>query len=54
MFWVQSNCWSRSEREKVFDELLKHMKIDSFGPCRHNAEYPDWASQYGIESLILR
>jgi hypothetical protein len=36
-----SNCFANNDRLEFLDELMEHMKIDSFGMCSHNKEVYD-------------
>jgi len=38
--YVQRDCYTPSDRERYVQELMKHIKIDSYGPCRNNKKMP--------------
>ncbi|KAI8820992.1 uncharacterized protein EV422DRAFT_48540 [Fimicolochytrium jonesii] len=38
-----SNCGARNNRKEVVEELMKYIKVDSFGACLHNQDIPDYA-----------
>eukprot|EP00658_Telonema_sp_P-2_P079874 TRINITY_DN7840_c0_g1_i7.p1 TRINITY_DN7840_c0_g1~~TRINITY_DN7840_c0_g1_i7.p1 ORF type:complete len:236 (+),score=42.11 TRINITY_DN7840_c0_g1_i7:593-1300(+) len=38
--WIQSNCETTSGREHFVRNLQKHMKVDSFGKCLNNKQWP--------------
>eukprot|EP00762_Andalucia_godoyi_P007445 ANDGO_07854.mRNA.1 Glycoprotein 3-alpha-L-fucosyltransferase A len=40
IMYVASNCGSRNGRDDYVAELMKHIKVDSFGKCVHSAEWP--------------
>ncbi|XP_023227267.1 alpha-(1,3)-fucosyltransferase 10-like [Centruroides sculpturatus] len=37
---VQSDCNTPSERDAYVKELMKYIKIDSYGKCLHNKDLP--------------
>lgn len=39
--YLQSGCNPPSDRDAYVNELMKHMKIDSFGACLNNRELPE-------------
>lgn len=38
--FLQSDCDTMSGREDYVRELMKHMKVDSYGGCLHNRDMP--------------
>ncbi|KAK3749313.1 hypothetical protein QZH41_020097, partial [Actinostola sp. cb2023] len=38
--YVQRDCHTPSDRESYLQELMKHLKIDSYGPCLNNKKMP--------------
>lgn len=66
--WIQTNCNALNQREKYVEELMQYIKIDSYGSCLKNKEFPfddnrhkeGWAkrkleviSEYLVTKLIL-
>lgn len=41
MVYVQRDCYTPSDRERYMAELMKHIKIDSYGPCLNNKKMPE-------------
>ena len=39
--YVQSDCGTPSDRDMYVKELMKHMKVDSYGKCVHNKDLPE-------------
>ncbi|XP_060665138.1 alpha-(1,3)-fucosyltransferase B [Drosophila nasuta] len=39
--FLQSDCNTMSGREDYVRELMKHMKVDSYGSCLHNRDLPE-------------
>ena len=39
--YVQSNCDTPSERDDYVAELMRHIKVDSYGKCLHNRQAND-------------
>jgi len=39
--YVQSGCETPSERDKFVVELMKHIRVDSYGECLHNKDLPE-------------
>ena len=39
--YLQRDCWTPSDREAYVTELMKHLKIDSYGPCLNNKKMPE-------------
>lgn len=39
--YVQRDCHTPSDREHYVEELMKHLKIDSYGPCLNNKKMPE-------------
>ena len=39
--YIQSGCNPPSDRDTYIKELMKHIKIDSFGPCVNNKKIPE-------------
>lgn len=39
--YVQRDCYTPSDREHYVKELMKHVAIDSYGPCLNNKKMPD-------------
>ncbi|XP_034474398.1 alpha-(1,3)-fucosyltransferase B [Drosophila innubila] len=39
--FLQTDCNTMSGREDYVRELMKHMKVDSYGGCLHNRDLPD-------------
>lgn len=40
--WIQTNCQTSNKREIYVKELMKHIDVDSYGPCLHNKDFPVW------------
>ena len=38
--YVQSGCSTPSGRDDWVEELMKHVKVDSYGECLHNKDLP--------------
>ena len=38
--YVQSSCDTPSGRDEYVSELMKHIKVDSYGHCLHNTDLP--------------
>lgn len=38
--YVQSDCDPPSDRDAYVSELMKHIKVDSYGQCLHNKDLP--------------
>lgn len=38
--YVQSSCDTPSGRDEYVSELMKHIKVDSYGHCLHNKDLP--------------
>ncbi len=38
--YVQSSCDTPSGRDEFVQDLMKHVKIDSYGHCLHNKDLP--------------
>eukprot|EP00026_Physarum_polycephalum_P006826 Phypoly_transcript_06879.p1 GENE.Phypoly_transcript_06879~~Phypoly_transcript_06879.p1 ORF type:complete len:516 (+),score=29.28 Phypoly_transcript_06879:56-1603(+) len=59
IFWMQSNCHARSNRNLIVERLQKYMEIDIFGECMKNRDIPDWAfrkygnNTYGVKRALL-
>lgn len=41
VIYVQSNCHVPSDRTRYVEELMKYIKVDSYGQCLHNKEFED-------------
>ncbi|XP_075217380.1 alpha-(1,3)-fucosyltransferase 10 [Lycorma delicatula] len=41
VLYIQSNCNTPSNRDSYVAELMKHIKIDSYGVCLRNKDFPD-------------
>ena len=39
--YVQSSCDTPSGRDEYVSELMKHIKVDSYGHCLHNKDLPN-------------
>ena len=40
IIYVQSHCRAETDRDNYVKELMKHMPVDSYGPCEHNKDWP--------------
>lgn len=40
VLYVQSGCNPPSDRDEYVAELMKYIKIDSYGACLHNKDLP--------------
>lgn len=38
--YIQSDCYTPSDRDIYVQALMKHIKIDSYGKCLHNKDLP--------------
>ncbi len=38
--YVQSNCDNPMERDEFVKELMKHIRVDSYGECLRNKQWP--------------
>lgn len=41
VLYVQSHCAVPSDRDRYIKELMKHIKVDSYGQCLHNKDLPE-------------
>ena len=39
--YIQSDCNPPSDRDTYVEELMKYVKVDSYGQCLHNKDLPD-------------
>ena len=39
--YVQSDCYTPSDRETYMKEMMKHINVDSYGRCVNNRKMPD-------------
>ena len=39
--YIQSDCVTPSDRDIYVEELMKHIKVDSYGQCLHNKDLPE-------------
>ncbi|XP_032241043.1 alpha-(1,3)-fucosyltransferase 11 isoform X2 [Nematostella vectensis] len=39
--YVQRDCYTPSDREAYVHELMKHIPVDSYGPCLNNKQMPE-------------
>ena len=39
--YIQSDCVTPSDRDIYVAELMKHIKVDSYGSCLHNKDLPN-------------
>ena len=39
--YIQTGCNPPSDRDAYIQELMKHIKVDSYGKCLHNKDLPD-------------
>ena len=57
--YVQSNCDTPSERDDYVAELMRHIKVDSYGKCLHNRQAtadkdsPDYLELLGKYKFVL-
>ena len=49
--FIASNCDSRSNREEVVTELMKHVRVDGLGSCLQNAQPPPGVELSDTQSL---
>lgn len=38
--FVASNCNTASDRDVYVSELMRHIRVDSYGACLHNMDFP--------------
>jgi len=38
VLYIQSDCDTASDRDSYVSELMKHIRIDSYGTCMNNAQ----------------
>lgn len=41
VLYLQSSCDTPIDRDKYVQELMKYVKIDSYGVCLNNKEIPE-------------
>lgn len=41
VMYIQSDCNPPSDRDSYVEELMKHVKVDSYGRCLHNRDLPE-------------
>jgi len=41
VLYIQSDCDTASDRDRYVLELMKHIRIDSYGACVNNAQLDD-------------
>lgn len=41
VLYIQSDCDTASDRDRYILELMKHIRIDSYGACLNNAPLDD-------------
>lgn len=41
VLYIQSDCDTASDRDRYVIELMKHIRIDSYGACVNNAKFDD-------------
>ena len=41
VIYIQTDCNPPSDRDSYVTELMKHIKVDSYGNCLHNKDLPD-------------
>lgn len=41
VLYIQSDCDTASERDYYVLELMKHIRVDSYGACINNAQLDD-------------
>lgn len=41
VLYIQSDCDTASDRDRYVLELMKHIRIDSYGACVNNAHLED-------------
>lgn len=41
VMYIQSDCNPPSDRDSYVEELMKYVKVDSYGKCLHNRDLPD-------------
>lgn len=47
--YIYSNCKTPSQRDNYTSTLMHYMKVDSFGRCIHNAEFPKDMQDGGMD-----
>lgn len=40
VMFLQSDCSTPLDRDSYVEELMKHIKVDSYGMCLHNKDLP--------------
>lgn len=59
VLYIQSDCDTASDRDRYVLELMKHIRIDSYGACVNNAQLDDKyinlfnAVWFWLEQLII-
>ncbi|KAL0081474.1 hypothetical protein J3Q64DRAFT_1731842 [Phycomyces blakesleeanus] len=41
ILWIAKNCYATSGRQTYVAELMKYIKVDSYGPCLNNMEFTE-------------
>jgi len=50
--WIAQNCLAYNSREIYIEELMKHIKVDSYGRCLNNKEFPTDEDKNDIKELV--
>ncbi|KAF5302356.1 hypothetical protein FQA39_LY10395 [Lamprigera yunnana] len=50
ILYIQSDCDTPVERDFYVSELMKHVKIDSYGTCLHNKNL---TKKYSVDSILM-
>lgn len=45
ILWIARNCDASSGRQYYVEELMKYIKVDSYGSCLNNKKFPDGKSR---------
>ena len=41
LLYLQTNCDSANDRDAYVSELMKYIRVDSYGKCLHNRKMPE-------------
>jgi hypothetical protein len=50
--WVAGNCEAHNGRQYYIKELMKYVKVDSYGRCLHNKDFANSAEKADIDPLL--
>ncbi|XP_012276747.1 alpha-(1,3)-fucosyltransferase 10 [Orussus abietinus] len=51
VLYIQSDCDTATERDSYVSELMKHIRVDSYGPCLNNRELPRSLKENHLDKL---